>query len=129
VGRCGTHAITRRLCARRSRVRSDEALRPRIVTSPPLGRSRRASRASRVDLPLPDGPVSAVTVCSWNSASTPRSAWVSPVAVGYIFTSPDTVAAEPEPLGERGAGLVLATEHLHRRLRRRRERHADGGGQ
>ena len=48
--------MTRRLCCRRSRVRSDEALRPRIVTSPPLGRSRSASSASRVDLPLPRRP-------------------------------------------------------------------------
>ena len=37
---------------------------------------------------------------------------------GRSSPGPDTVAAEPEPLGDREIGSVLATEHLHRRLRR-----------
>ena len=53
---------------------------PAIVTLPSVGRSRPARMCISVDLPEPDGPMTAV---SWPLAiprSTPRSAWtvVSP---------------------------------------------------
>jgi hypothetical protein len=56
-------------------------LAPATTTSPPLGRSIPAIRFSRVDLPLPDRPVTAASSPAASSRSTSRSAGQVPAGV------------------------------------------------
>ena len=50
---------------------------PATMTVPPVGRSRPATRLSRVDLPLPDGPITATdspaasSRLTWSTAAGP----------------------------------------------------------
>ena len=66
------------MCLRRSLVSSVSPsfvmFVPSIQTSPAVGLSSPASRCISVDLPEPDGPMTAVSFSRWTSRSTPRSA-------------------------------------------------------
>ena len=48
---------------------------PAIVTSPSFGRSSPARMCISVDLPEPDGPITAVNLPAATSSDTPRSAF------------------------------------------------------
>ena len=66
------------MCRRLSLVRSEsfsfEMAVPSIATSPEVGLSRPARMCIRVDLPEPDGPITAVSWPLGTSRETPRSA-------------------------------------------------------
>ena len=66
------------MCSRRSFVSSVSPSSvmsvPAIATSPEVGRSRPARMCIRVDLPEPDGPITAVSSPLATSTETPRSA-------------------------------------------------------
>ena len=69
------------MCSRRSSVTSVSlswpSRVPAIVTEPLVGRSSAASRCMSVDLPDPDGPITAVSLPRSTSSVTPRSAWTA----------------------------------------------------
>ena len=69
---------TNPMCLRRSRVSArsaiDEISSPPIRTDPEVGRSSPASRCMSVDLPEPDGPMTAVNWPAGTSSETPRRA-------------------------------------------------------
>jgi hypothetical protein len=69
---------TKPMCSRRSLVSSVSLRLPRGVpameTSPVVGRSSPARMCMRVDLPDPDGPITAVSCPRGTSIETPRSA-------------------------------------------------------
>ena len=69
---------TKPMCSRRSLVKSLSPSVvisvPAILTVPPVGLSSPARMCINVDLPEPDGPITAVSFPSWMSTETPRSA-------------------------------------------------------
>ena len=69
---------TKPMCLRRSFVSRRSAMSEisssPIQTEPEVGRSRPASRCIRVDLPEPDGPITAVNWPDGTSSETPRRA-------------------------------------------------------
>jgi hypothetical protein len=69
---------TNPMCLRRSFVSARSAIEeissPPTRTEPDVGRSRPASRCISVDLPDPDGPITAVNWPAGTSRETPRSA-------------------------------------------------------
>jgi len=69
---------TKPICARRSRVSFASASVvisvPAIVTLPPVGVSSPARMCISVDLPEPEGPMTATSSPAWTSIETPRSA-------------------------------------------------------
>ena len=70
---------TKPMWRRRSRVSSRSRMRvmssPATLTLPELGVSSPASRCISVDLPEPDGPITAVNSPAGSSSDTPRRAW------------------------------------------------------
>src|SRR6185436_7398290 len=95
-------AIERRRKRRSVRIGAPIAFWPAIVSWPAVGRSANASSRNSVLLPLPDGPITAVTEPAANDASTPRRACTSPLSTRYTCTSPLQSTATS----------VRATEHL-----------------
>jgi hypothetical protein len=72
------------ICCRRNRA-TPVSLRlsirsPATVTVPRVGRSRPATRLSSVDLPLPDGPMTATASPAAISSRTPSSAGLPPLS-------------------------------------------------
>ena len=69
---------TKPMCSRRSFVRSESfsvvISVPATVTDPEVGLSSPARMCIRVDLPDPDGPITAVSLPFGTSTDTPRSA-------------------------------------------------------
>src|SRR5262245_44466761 len=118
-GRWNTYPSPWRRRCRRDRADVPETRRPSTASPPEVGRSMPAIKRSSDDLPLPEGPTTAVTRPRGNSADTPRSAWTSPVGVRYVRTrsSHRTIAGSfgnpkhlPEwrpllgPIGEEASG-------------------------
>jgi hypothetical protein len=72
---------TKPMCSRRSFVRSLSPSAvisvPAILTVPAVGLSRPARMCMRVDLPEPDGPITAVSFPDWMSTDTPWRAWTA----------------------------------------------------
>nr|BFF16483.1 hypothetical protein GCM10025730_00040 [Promicromonospora thailandica] len=69
--------VVRRSFVSRVRSRRPSGV-PAIVTPPPSGRSRPAAICIKVDLPEPDGPMTAVNVPAGNTWVTPRRASTVP---------------------------------------------------
>ncbi|GAB3804208.1 hypothetical protein GCM10027605_27760 [Micromonospora zhanjiangensis] len=86
-----------------------------MLTVPAVGRSRPAAQCNRVDLPEPDGPITAVNVPAAKSTLTSSSAVTGPALVWYtldtdrsatetVVVMPDTVAGTGRPAHRTGAG-------------------------
>ena len=71
---------------------------PAITTSPSSGRSRPAMRLSSVDLPQPDGPITATNSPWATSRSAPRSARTGAVSFSNVRYAARTSTARPQRL-------------------------------
>src|SRR6478609_5395374 len=84
---------------------------PSTKTRPPVGRSRPAAQLRSVDLPEPDGPMTAVKVPGAKARSTPARAATTPMPSPYVWARSRTSRAGalvefmPPTLGTIGAGL------------------------
>ena len=95
------------ICCRRNRaspVSLSRSIRcPATVTVPLLGRSRPAMRLSRVDLPLPDGPITATASPGAMSRRTsvsagwPSSSYRLVTSLSWMSGSAGGAAAPPAP--------------------------------
>ena len=76
------------MCSRRSFVSAVSSrcaiFCPAIVISPEVGLSSPASRCMSVDLPEPDGPMTAVSLPPSTSSETLRSAWTAVSPSPYV---------------------------------------------
>ena len=83
------------MCLRRIRARSSSVrpvmTSPSIVIVPSSGTSRPATRFSSVDLPQPDGPITATNSPAAMSRSTPRRARTGASSASNVLRTPTTV--------------------------------------